>query len=171
MAVQGSEHPLAHAIVDHARGQGIALVKPDTFESGSGIGVRGQVDDHQLQLGNTALMDEAGVDITPLRNRAEQLRLEGISIIYLAVDGRLAGLLAVSDPIKPTSQQAVSKLQSEVRQGQRGVRAALQKLARSPVVAKRIAAAFHPDKCPQELSEVASELFRFVQSNRERSVD
>jgi len=110
---QGSEHPLAHAIVHHARGQGIALVKPDTFESGSGIGVRGQVDDHQLQLGNTALMDEAGVDITPLRNRAEQLRLEGISIIYLAVDGRLAGLLAVSDPIKPTSQQAVSKLQSE----------------------------------------------------------
>ncbi|MBG0848548.1 heavy metal translocating P-type ATPase, partial [Pseudomonas chengduensis] len=110
---QGSEHPLAHAIVDHARGQSIALVKPDTFESGSGIGVRGQVDDHQLQLGNTALMDEAGVDITPLRNRAEQLRLEGISIIYLAVDGRLAGLLAVSDPIKPTSQQAVSKLQSE----------------------------------------------------------
>ena len=110
---QGSEHPLAHAIVDHARGQCIALDKPDTFESGSGIGVRGQVDDHQLQLGNTALMDEAGVDITPLRNRAEQLRLEGISIIYLAVDGRLAGLLAVSDPIKPTSQQAVSKLQSE----------------------------------------------------------
>ncbi|WP_158246726.1 MULTISPECIES: heavy metal translocating P-type ATPase [unclassified Pseudomonas] len=110
---QGSEHPLAHAIVDHARGQGIALVKPDTFESGSGIGVRGQVDGHQLQLGNTALMDEAGVDIIPLRNRAEQLRLEGISIIYLAVDGRLAGLLAVSDPIKPTSQQAVSKLQSE----------------------------------------------------------
>ena len=110
---QGSEHPLAHAIVDHARGQGIALVKPDTFESGSGIGVRGQVDGHQLQLVNTALMDEAGVDITPLRNRAEQLRLEGISIIYLAADDRLAGLLAVSDPIKPTSQQAVSRLQSE----------------------------------------------------------
>ena len=55
---------------------------------------------------------EAGVDITPLRNRAEQLRLEGISIIYLAVDGRLAGLLAVSDPIKPTSQQAVAQLQN-----------------------------------------------------------
>ena len=109
---QGSEHPLAHAIVDHAREQGLALVKPETFESGSGIGVRGQVDGHQLQLGNTALMEEAGVDITPLRNRAEQLRLEGISIIYLAVDGRLAGLLAVSDPIKPTSQQAVAQLQN-----------------------------------------------------------
>jgi len=109
---QGSEHPLAHAIVDHAREQGLALVKPETFESGSGIGVRGQVDGHQLQLGNTALMEEAGVDITPLRNRAEQLRLEGISINYLAVDGRLAGLLAVSDPIKPTSQQAVAQLQN-----------------------------------------------------------
>lgn len=109
---QGSEHPLAHAIVDHAREQGLALVKPETFESGSGIGVRGQVDGHQLQLGNTALMEEAGVDITPLRNRAEQRRLEGISIIYLAVDGRLAGLLAVSDPIKPTSQQAVAQLQN-----------------------------------------------------------
>jgi Cu+-exporting ATPase len=110
---QGSEHPLAHAIVDHARSVGLALAKPETFESGSGIGVRGLVDGHQLQLGNTALMADAGVDITPLHNRAEQLRLEGISIIYLAIDSSLAGLLAVSDPIKPTSQQAVSRLQSE----------------------------------------------------------
>ena len=108
---QGSEHPLAHAIVDHARAQGIELVKPETFESSSGIGVRGQVEGRQLQLGNTALMEEAGVDIAALRNRAEQLRLEGISIIYLAVDGALAGLLAVSDPIKATSRQAVSRLQ------------------------------------------------------------
>ncbi|MDD2162171.1 heavy metal translocating P-type ATPase [Pseudomonas sp. GLN_6] len=108
---QGSEHPLAHAIVDHARAQGVELAKPDSFESGSGIGVRGHVDGRQLQLGNTALMEEAGVDVTPLRNRAEQLRLEGISIIYLAVDGVLAGLLAVSDPIKPSAKQAVIRLQ------------------------------------------------------------
>ncbi|OEO25970.1 copper-translocating P-type ATPase [Pseudomonas sp. J237] len=108
---QGSEHPLAHAIVDYARAQGIELAKPDSFESGSGIGVRGQVEGRQLQLGNTALMEDAGVDATPLSNRAEQLRLEGISIVYLAVDGVLAGLLAVSDPIKPTSKQAVTRLQ------------------------------------------------------------
>lgn len=108
---QGSEHPLAHAIVDYARTQGIELAKPDTFESGSGIGVRGQVEGRQLQLGNTALMADAGVDATPLSNRAEQLRLEGISIVFLAVDGVLAGLLAVSDPIKPTSRQAVTRLQ------------------------------------------------------------
>ena len=110
---QGSEHPLAHAIVDHARAQGLELSKPDSFESASGIGVSGQVDGAKLQLGNTALMEDAGVDIAPLRNRAEQLRLEGISIIYLAADGVLAGLLAVSDPIKPTSKEAVSKLQAE----------------------------------------------------------
>ncbi|SFQ03566.1 heavy metal translocating P-type ATPase [Pseudomonas borbori] len=108
---QGSEHPLAHAIVDYARTQGIELSKPDSFESGSGIGVRGQVEGRQLQLGNTALMADAGVDATPLSNRAEQLRLEGISIVFLAVDGVLAGLLAVSDPIKPTSKQAVTRLQ------------------------------------------------------------
>lgn len=108
---QGSEHPLAHAIVDYTRAQGIELAKPDSFESGSGIGVRGQVEGRQLQLGNTALMEDAGVDATPLSNRAEQLRLEGISIVYLAVDGVLAGLLAVSDPIKPTSKQAVTRLQ------------------------------------------------------------
>ncbi|WP_079201817.1 heavy metal translocating P-type ATPase [Pseudomonas sp. CC6-YY-74] len=110
---QGSEHPLAHAIVDHARAQGLELSKPDSFESASGIGVSGQVDGAALQLGNTALMEDAGVDITPLKSRAEQLRLEGISIIYLAADGVLAGLLAVSDPIKATSQEAVSKLQAE----------------------------------------------------------
>ncbi|UVJ41910.1 heavy metal translocating P-type ATPase [Pseudomonas sp. LS1212] len=108
---QGSEHPLAHAIVDYARAQGVELAKPESFESGSGIGVRGQVEGRQLQLGNTALMEEAGVRTVSLRSRAEQLRLEGISIIYLAVDGSLAGLLAVSDPIKPTSKQAVTQLQ------------------------------------------------------------
>ncbi|WP_372866885.1 heavy metal translocating P-type ATPase [Pseudomonas sp.] len=110
---QGSEHPLAHAIVEHARAAGLELAKPEQFESGSGIGVRGQIEGKQIQLGNSALMEDAGVDIGPLQDRAEQLRADAVSIIYLAVDGALAGLLAVSDPIKPTSKQAVSKLQSK----------------------------------------------------------
>ena len=110
---QGSEHPLAHAIVDHARAHGHSLSKPEAFESGSGIGVRGQVNGKRLQLGNTTLMEEAGLDTSPLRDRAEQLRLEGMSIMYLAVDGVLAGLLAVSDPVKPTSKEAVTRLQAE----------------------------------------------------------
>ncbi len=110
---QGSEHPLAHAIVDHARSEGIQLAKPETFESGSGIGVRGLVEGKQLQLGNTALMEDAGVSVEPLRDQAEKMRESGTSIVYLAVDGALAGLLAVSDPIKPTSKEAVARLQAE----------------------------------------------------------
>ena len=110
---QGSEHPLARAIVDHARTENIVLTKPESFESGSGIGVSGLVDGKKVQLGNTALMDAAGVSTKVLQYRAELLRLEGISIIYLAVDGVLAGLLAVSDPIKPTSKEAVTKLKAD----------------------------------------------------------
>ncbi|AZC31791.1 Lead, cadmium, zinc and mercury transporting ATPase [Pseudomonas chlororaphis subsp. piscium] len=110
---QGSEHPLAHAIVNHARAENIALTKPESFESGSGIGVSGLVDGKKLQLGNTALMEAAGVSTKPLQERAELLRLEGISIIYLAVDGVLAGLLAVSDPVKPTSKEAVTRLRAD----------------------------------------------------------
>ncbi|MCF5699950.1 heavy metal translocating P-type ATPase [Pseudomonas syringae] len=109
---QGSEHPLAHAIVDHARTKNIKLTKPESFESGSGIGVSGIVDGKKIELGNTALMEAAGVSTAPLQERAEALRLDGISIIYLAVDGTLAGLLAVSDPIKPTSKEAVTKLKA-----------------------------------------------------------
>ena len=110
---QGSEHPLAHAIVDHARAENLVLSKPESFESGSGIGVSGMVSGKKVQLGNTALMEEANVSIRPLQYRAELLRLEGISIIYVAVDGVLAGLLAVSDPIKPTSKEAVTKLKAD----------------------------------------------------------
>lgn len=110
---QGSEHPLAHAIVDHARTENIKLTKPESFESGSGIGVSGIVDGRNIQLGNTALIEAAGVSTSPLQKRAELLRLDGISIIYLAVDGELAGLLAVSDPIKPTSKEAVTKLKAD----------------------------------------------------------
>ncbi|MEC4242220.1 copper-translocating P-type ATPase [Pseudomonas sp. DSV-1] len=110
---QGSEHPLAHAIVDHARTKNIKLTKPESFESGSGIGVSGIVDGKKIELGNTALMEAVGVSATPLQERAEALRRDGISIIYLAVDGALAGLLAVSDPIKPTSKEAVTKLKAD----------------------------------------------------------
>ena len=97
---QGSEHPLADAIVQAARAQGLQLVKPQSFESGTGIGVRGKVEHRQLALGNTVLMEQSGVSVEPLVPQAEALRGEGASVMYLAVDGQLAGLLAVSDPVK-----------------------------------------------------------------------
>jgi len=107
---QGSEHPLAAAIVEAARKRGIELAKVQEFESSSGIGVRGSVDDHALALGNGALMQQEGVDVSPLATEAEAQRQRGSSVIYLACDRRLLGLLAVSDPIKDSTPEAVASL-------------------------------------------------------------
>ncbi|GGH50124.1 copper-translocating P-type ATPase [Comamonas phosphati] len=107
---QGSEHPLADAIVSAAREQGLPLAKPFDFESGSGIGVRGTVEGRRLALGNTALMEQVGVDVAALKADAERLRSEGASVMHLAVDGRLAGLLAVTDPIKSSTPEAIRTL-------------------------------------------------------------
>ncbi|PJJ99230.1 copper-translocating P-type ATPase [Lysobacteraceae bacterium NML91-0213] len=107
---QGSEHPLAEAIVAEARQRGLALEAPQGFESSTGIGVRGQVAGHAIALGNTALMIEHNVDPAPLAARAETLRAEGASVMFLAVDGALAGLLAVADPIKASTPEAIATL-------------------------------------------------------------
>jgi len=113
---QGSEHPLAAAIVAAAREQALELEKPDEFDSGSGIGVRGVVGEAALALGNTALMQQLGVDASPMAKEAEALREHGASVMYLAVDQTLAGLLAVSDPIKTTSAEALASLrQANIR--------------------------------------------------------
>ena len=107
---QGSEHPLAEAIVKEARTRGLVLSKPESFESGTGIGVRGVVEGHQLALGNTALMEQCGVDVKVLLPAAEALRAEGASVMHLAADGKLMGLLAVSDPIKSSTPEALTAL-------------------------------------------------------------
>ena len=107
---QGSEHPLADAIVAAARERGMALAPVEAFESSTGIGVHGRVEGRALALGNTALMREAGVDAEPLRERAEALRGEGASVMFLAVDGALAGLLSVSDPVKASTPAALEGL-------------------------------------------------------------
>ena len=107
---QGSEHPLANAIVEAARGRGLQLSKAESFESATGIGVRGKVEGRSVVLGNTRLVTEAGGDAAPLAAEAETLRAEGASVIYLAVDGRLAGLLAVHDPIKESTPGAIEAL-------------------------------------------------------------
>jgi Cu+-exporting ATPase len=107
---QGSEHPLAAAIVTAAREKNLALDKPEQFDSASGIGVRGMVAGKAVSLGNTALMEQLGVDVAPMAARAEALRADGASVIHLAVDARLAGILAVSDPVKATTAEALTTL-------------------------------------------------------------
>ncbi|QPN32265.1 copper-translocating P-type ATPase [Diaphorobacter sp. JS3051] len=107
---QGSEHPLAAAIVAAARQQGLALDAAEQFDSASGIGVRGRVAGRTLALGNTVLMQQSSVNTGPLAQAAEALRGEGASVMFLAVDGQLAGLLAVSDPIKASTPDALAAL-------------------------------------------------------------
>ncbi|MBN8214538.1 MAG: heavy metal translocating P-type ATPase [Xanthomonadales bacterium] len=109
---QGSEHPLAEAIVAEAVARGLALEAAVDFESASGIGVRGTVAGHILALGNTALMHEVGVDVSALADQAERLRAEGASVIFLAVDAAPAGLIAVADPIKDTTAEALATLKA-----------------------------------------------------------
>ncbi|WP_202428061.1 heavy metal translocating P-type ATPase [Malikia spinosa] len=109
---QGSEHPLADAIVQAARKQNLALETPEQFDSESGIGVSGLVGGRRLLLGNATWMQQNHVDMSELSTPAEALRREGASVMQLAVDGRLAGLLAVSDPIKASTPEAIATLKA-----------------------------------------------------------
>lgn len=109
---QGSEHPLAAAIVSAARERMLLLEKVDHFESSSGIGVRGRVGNKPLALGNTTLMNQLGVPVENFKAQAETLRAEGASVMYLAVEKQLAGLLAVSDPIKASTAEALATLRA-----------------------------------------------------------
>ncbi len=107
---QGSEHPLAAAILAAAHEKKLALDKPEQFDSASGFGVRGSVAGKALGLGNQAWMAQLGVDVAPLSAQAEALRAEGASVMYLAVDAQLAGILAVSDPVKASTADALATL-------------------------------------------------------------
>jgi Cu+-exporting ATPase len=107
---QGSEHPLADAIVAEARRRNLSLSGAEEFESVTGLGVRGRVDGRALVLGNMALMREVGADPGALADAAEKLRLDGATAMFLAVDGAVAGLIAVADPIKDGAAAAIKAL-------------------------------------------------------------
>ncbi len=109
---QGSEHPLAEAIVGEARAREMALVAAEAFDSVTGMGVRGRVEGHVLALGNRALMELAGADIGAIADTADELRQEGASVMFLAIDGALAGAIAVADPIKSTTAAALAELRA-----------------------------------------------------------
>ena len=109
---QGSEHPLAAAIVSEARSRKLALAKADDFNSDTGIGVHGRVDAQAIALGNTVLMGNLGVDVSALHVQAEERRSVGASVMFLSVDGQLAGLVSVADPIKETSAGALAELRA-----------------------------------------------------------
>ncbi len=110
---RSSEHPLAHAIVVAAKEQNLPLQDAQDFDSPVGKGVTGNVSGKKLILGSHRIMADAKVDVLPMTAQAEELRDEGATVIFLAIDGSLAGLFAIADPIKATTPQAVAALMDE----------------------------------------------------------
>lgn len=110
---RASEHPLAAAIVRGAQERGIELSKVDEFESLTGRGVRGKIDGRDIALGNRALLDELKIEAGELTEKAEQLRTDGQTVMFVAVDDRVAALLGVADPIKESTPEAIERLHTE----------------------------------------------------------
>lgn len=110
---RGSEHPLAAAIVSGAGERGVEVVDTEAFESVTGKGVKGQVEGHAVALGNRALLDDLGLDPRELFEQAEKFRADGQTVMFLVIDGQVAGLVGVADPIKLTSYDAIRELHEE----------------------------------------------------------
>jgi len=110
---KGSEHPLAAAIVAGAGERDVALTSTAAFASQTGRGVTGQIESHQVALGNRQLLDELGIDPGSLAQQAESLRAEGQTVMFVAADGEAIGLLGVADPIKESTPEAIEKLHAE----------------------------------------------------------
>ncbi len=110
---RASEHPLAAAIVAGAAERGVELTKAESFASITGKGVKGQIDGRAISLGNLALLEELGIDPGELVAQAEKFRADGQTVMFVAVDGKPAGLLGVADPIKATTPEAIQQLHEQ----------------------------------------------------------
>jgi len=109
---RASEHPLAAAILEGAKERGLAGGAVESFRAVTGKGVVGRVEGVEVALGNARLLEERGIELGPLAERAEILRKDGQTVVFLAVGTRLAGLVGVADPIKPHTQEALEQLRS-----------------------------------------------------------
>jgi P-type Cu+ transporter len=110
---RGSEHPLAEAIIEGAEARGLPLLATGDFSSHTGLGIRGRVDGHDVLVGNLRLLESQSIDAADLAAQAETLRVEGQTALFVAVDGKAAGLLGVADPIKESAPAAIRALHDE----------------------------------------------------------
>ncbi len=110
---RASEHPLAAAIIAAAEKKGLALTPVDGFESHTGKGVSGRIDGRTVAIGNTKLLESLKIELGALGERAEAMRAEAQTVMFVAVDGKLAGLIGVADPIKDTTAEAIRQLHEE----------------------------------------------------------
>ena len=153
---RSSEHPLAAAIVAAAVERSIALREPADFESITGRGVVGTIDAHALVLGNAALMSERGVALGEMEARADALRRDGATALYISIDGRIAGAIAIADPIKATTPSALADLRA---QNIRIVMLTGDNRLTAEVVAKQLGIEeFHADVLPQDKGRIVKEL-------------
>jgi len=110
---RASEHPLAEAIVQGADDRGISLSQTDDFESVTGKGVNGNVNERRVALGNIRLLESLGIDAGELPQQAEAGRAEGQTVMFVAIDGKAAGMVGVADPIKASTPEAIRDLHAE----------------------------------------------------------
>jgi Cu+-exporting ATPase len=141
---QGSEHPLAAAILAGARERSVATVTVERFRAQPGKGIEGLVDGHRVLLGNITMMREAGIVSEIAMAPADELRRTGQTVMFVANDGKLAGLIAVADPIKPTTAEAIKGLHAE------GLRIVML-TGDSAVTAKAVAETLHIDDVRAEV--------------------
>ncbi|WP_425280239.1 copper-transporting P-type ATPase [Rhizobium mesoamericanum] len=154
---RSSEHPLAHAVVIAAKERNLALSDAQDFDSPVGKGVIGTIDGKKLILGSHRIMDDSKIDVTALTIRAEELRGEGATVIFLAVDRKLAGLLAIADPIKATTPQAVQQL---VQEGVRIVMLTGDNKTTAAAVARKLGISrIEAEVLPEDKSKIVSRLW------------
>jgi P-type Cu+ transporter len=110
---RASEHPLAGAIVNAAKERTLALSEPTGFDAPAGKGVLGEVDGRKLAIGNASFLKESGISTADLLREANELRKDGATVIFIAIDGKTAGLLAIADPIKEAALGAIKTLRDE----------------------------------------------------------
>lgn len=108
---KGSEHPLAQAIVDKAHAMGLDLPEAEGFDAPNGKGVTGTLEGQRVLIGNRLLMESENVDVTAFEEKTDPFRQDGATVIFVAVDGSVGGLIAIADPVKETTEAAISALQ------------------------------------------------------------
>lgn len=151
-----SEHPLASAIVDAANERGVKLGIAEDFDSPVGKGVTGIVDGFRLIIGSHRIMSEEKVDVSALSRKAEDLRGEGATVIFAAIDGRLGGLFAIADPIKATTPTAVEAL---IRDGVRVVMLTGDNKTTASAVARKLGITeVEAEVLPEHKSEIVARL-------------
>ena len=153
---RGSEHPLAEAILSGAKERRLELAKAEDFEALTGMGVKGLIGGRQVALGTAKLMTLIGLDSSALAARADDLRSQGATVMLVAVDGTLAGLIAVMDPIKETTEKALIDLRNE---GLSIVMATGDNIRTAEAVAARLGIKeVHADVTPQDKADLVKAL-------------